>query len=227
MTGARSDRSAGLFVGSTPSIMVKVQSAGQTFSRLFANRRCQRLRAFLGEASSSSVVVRSGPARSRLGGDRGRDARAGRRARSQTRGRSAQGHAPRRFLRTQAVGVTTEIALKVRPAHLSASRVAMAVPVRTIGHNDAGIRPDERVELLSVAVLSDLQEHRLPGGRGPQRASIAPWAPAGLINMRRRRVQHGVVGAGTGRPTPRRCAGRSHRPRRSTGSRRTDHAPAQ
>ena len=35
-------------VGSTPSMVVKVQSAGQTLRRLLANWRCQRLRRFLG-----------------------------------------------------------------------------------------------------------------------------------------------------------------------------------
>jgi hypothetical protein len=54
MTGPRSARSAGLLVGSTPSMVVKVQSAGQTLSRLLANWRCQRLRRLLGEARWSS-----------------------------------------------------------------------------------------------------------------------------------------------------------------------------
>jgi len=53
MTGAWSARSAGLLVGSIPSISVKVQSAGQTLSRLFANRRCQRVRLLFGEAAWS------------------------------------------------------------------------------------------------------------------------------------------------------------------------------
>ena len=50
ITGPRSARSAGLLVGSTPSVVVKVQSAGQTLSRLFANCRCQRLRRLFGLA---------------------------------------------------------------------------------------------------------------------------------------------------------------------------------
>ena len=54
MTGARSARSAGLLVGSTPSMVVKVQSAGQTLSRLLANWRCQRVRRLFGLAASSS-----------------------------------------------------------------------------------------------------------------------------------------------------------------------------
>jgi hypothetical protein len=43
----------GLLVDSTPSTVLNVQSAGQTFRRLFANCRCQRLRARFGEAFSS------------------------------------------------------------------------------------------------------------------------------------------------------------------------------
>src|SRR3954447_15039422 len=54
MTGARSARSAGLLVGSTPSTVVKVHSAGHTLSRLLANRRCQRVGRLLGEAASSN-----------------------------------------------------------------------------------------------------------------------------------------------------------------------------
>ena len=86
MTGARSARSAGLLVGSTPSVVTKVQSAGQILSRLLANRRCQRVRLLLRLACSSSAVARFGSARSRPGGGRGRGARAGRRARRRTRG---------------------------------------------------------------------------------------------------------------------------------------------
>ena len=58
ITGPRSARSAGLLVGSTPSMVVKVQSAGQTLSRLLANWRCQRLRRLFGLACSSSVGAR-------------------------------------------------------------------------------------------------------------------------------------------------------------------------
>ena len=55
ITGPRSARSAGLLVGSTPATVTNVQSAGQTLSRLFANRRCQRVRLLFGEASWSSA----------------------------------------------------------------------------------------------------------------------------------------------------------------------------
>jgi hypothetical protein len=47
--------------------------------------------------------------------------------------------------------------------------------------------------LLAVAVLGDLQERRLRGGRGPQRAGIAARAPAGLIDMHRALIQHPVL----------------------------------
>ena len=67
----------------------------------------------------------------------------------------------------------------------------MAVAVPAIGDHDPRVRgADQRVEHLAVAVLGDLQEHRAGGVRGPQRASIALGAPAGLIDMHRRRLQH-------------------------------------
>ena len=67
MTGARSARSAGLLVGSTPWTVTNVQSAGQTLSRLLANGRCQRVRLLFGLASSRSCrsSVWSGSVRSR------------------------------------------------------------------------------------------------------------------------------------------------------------------
>ncbi len=54
MRGARARR--GCSSARRRRSVVKVQSAGQTLSRLFANRRCQRLRAFFGLASSSSCA---------------------------------------------------------------------------------------------------------------------------------------------------------------------------
>ena len=195
MTGARSARSAGLLVGSTPSMVVKVQSAGQTLSRLLANWRCQRLRAFFGEAPLEQ--------RAQLGLDR-RDlglesvavvmlvlvgAPGGEHAAGELEAVLAEG-----LLLAQAVGVAAEVALQVRPAHLALVGVEMAVAVPAVGDHDPGIAgADQRVELLAVAVLGDLQERRLRGGRGPQRAALAAGAPAGLIDMHRVLVQHPVL----------------------------------
>ena len=53
--------------------------------------------------------------------------------------------------------------------------------------------PIERVELFAVAVRGDLEERRARGGRGPQRATIAIGAPAGLIDMHRALVKNPVL----------------------------------
>ena len=117
MTGPRSARSAGSSVGSIPSMVVKVQSAGQTLSRLLANWRCQRLRRFLCEASGA---VAGGLGLDRLnlglGVAGGRGVRAGRCAGGEYlvgewRAPFAEG-----LLLGQPVGVAAEVALQVRPA---------------------------------------------------------------------------------------------------------------
>src|SRR5665811_351202 len=56
MTAPRRPRSASLLVGSTPSMSLKVQSAGQSLSRFRAKVRWRRLRALLSAASSSSAL---------------------------------------------------------------------------------------------------------------------------------------------------------------------------
>ena len=69
----------------------------------------------------------------------------------------------------------------------------MAKAVPAVRDHDPRIRADERVELLAVAVLGDLQERRLRGGRGPQRAPLTTGPPAGLIDMHRALIQHPVL----------------------------------
>ena len=92
------------------------------------------------------------------------------------------------------VGVAAEVALEVRPAHLAPVGVEMAVAVPAVGDHDPRVRgADQRVELLAVAVLGDLQERRARGGRGPQRAALTAGAPAGLIDMHRALVKHPVL----------------------------------
>ena len=94
----------------------------------------------------------------------------------------------------QAIGVAAEVALDVRPASLASGGVQMAVAVPAIGDHDPGVAgADQRVELLAVAVLGDLQEHGLWSGRGPQCTPSTPGAPAGLIDMYRVLVQHPVL----------------------------------
>ena len=70
----------------------------------------------------------------------------------------------------------------------------MAVAVPAVRDHDPWVAgADQRVELLAVAVLGDLQERRLRGGRGPQRASLTAGPPAGLIDMHRALIQHPVL----------------------------------
>ena len=65
--------------------------------------------------------------------------------------------------------VAAEIAVDVRPAHLTLVRVAVLKAVPAIGDDDPGVvGAHECVELLAVAMFGDLQESRLRGGRGPQ-----------------------------------------------------------
>jgi hypothetical protein len=98
------------------------------------------------------------------------------------------------LLLAQAVGVAAEVALQVRPAHLPLVGVEMAVAVPAVRDHDPWIGgADQRVELLAVAVLGDLQERRLRGGRGPQRAALTARAPPGLIDMHRALIKHPVL----------------------------------
>jgi putative component of toxin-antitoxin plasmid stabilization module len=71
--------------------------------------------------------------------------------------------------------------------------IEMAKAVPAVRDHDPRIRTDERVELLAVAVLGDLQERRLRGGRGPQRTPLTAGPPAGLIDMHRALIEHGVL----------------------------------
>jgi hypothetical protein len=81
----------------------------------------------------------------------------------------------------------------VRPAHLAPVRIQVLKATPAIRDHDPGIGADERVELLAVAVLGDLQERRLGGDRGPQRPALTTGPPARLIDVHRALVQHPVL----------------------------------
>ena len=67
-----------------------------------------------------------------------------------------------------------------------------AVPA--VRDHDPGVPgADQSVEPLAVAVLGDLQERRLWGGRGPQSAALTAGPPAGLIDVHRALIQHPVL----------------------------------
>src|SRR5438128_1034067 len=51
---------------------------------------------------------------------------------------------------------------------------------------------DQLFEAVAVAVGGDPEDRRLRRGRRPQRALLAPGAPAGLIDIERRGAEHGV-----------------------------------
>jgi len=98
------------------------------------------------------------------------------------------------LLLAKPVGVAAEVTLDVRPAHLPLAGITMAKAVPAVRDHDPGVvGADERVELLTVAVLGDLQERRLRSGRGPQRAALTAGSPAGLIDVHRLLVQHPVL----------------------------------
>ena len=213
MTGARSARSAGLLVGSTPSIGGEGPERGPDLEQVVGELPVPAVaRVLRARRPRAAAGVRSGSARSRPGVGGGRGARAGRRARRQnTLAGELEALLAEGLLLAQPVGVAAEVALEMRPAHLAAGRVEMAVAVPAIRDHDPGVAgADQRVELLAVAVLGDLQERRVGGGRGPQRAALTAGAPAGLIDMHRAPDQHPVLqAAGAGRPMRLRRAGRS------------------
>src|ERR1700758_5280563 len=115
-----------------------------------------------------------------------------------SRGESASGELvallAEALLLGQSLCVAAEVALNVRPAHLALAGVKVLVAVPAIGAHDPGVPgTDERVELLAVAMLGDLQERRPRGGRGPQRPALTTRAPAGLIDMHHALVKHPVL----------------------------------
>ena len=129
MTGPRRARSAGLLVGSIPSIVVKVQSAGQTLSRLLANRRCQRVRLLFGLACFEQLAE-FGLDRRDLGLEPGAvvvvvlvGAPRSEHAAGELEPVLAEG-----LLLGQAVRVAAKVAPDVRPAHLASCGVEMAKP---------------------------------------------------------------------------------------------------
>ena len=92
------------------------------------------------------------------------------------------------LLLAQPLAVAAKVALQMRPAHLPAVGVQAAVAVPAVRDHDPRIGgADQRGELLAVAVLGDLQKRHRGSGRGPQRASLTPGAPArkGFLSERK------------------------------------------
>ena len=187
MTGPRSERSAVLLVGSTPSTVTNVQRAGQILSRLLANLRWCLVFVFLGPACSSSVrssvwiggetaavlvFAEAGPGCEEAGG--------------QLEALLAEG-----LLGGESFGVTAEVALGMAPADLAAEGVEMAVGPAAVRAADPGeVLPDQLAQTVTVAISRDPEHRRPRGGRGRDRALLPGGRPAGLVEVDRRRLEH-------------------------------------
>jgi len=181
MTAPRRPRSAWLLVGSTPSISLKVQSAGQSLSRFLAKVRRWRLRALLSAASSSSALSSS------LSGA----IRSIRRARSASQRHSSQAAnsrpaifrpaAPNCFWAAARPSLWAVKSLQqVRPADLAALGLKSPVGPPAIRAGDAGeLLAEQRQQLALVPVGGDAQQRHPRGEGAPERALAAAQAPAG------------------------------------------------
>ena len=90
----------------------------------------------------------------------------------------------------QPLGVAVPVSLEMGPACLTALAVEMVIGPPAVRAHDPGEAADQLIEPVAVAVLCDPEDRRLGRGRGPQRAPLARRAPAGLIDVQRRRFQH-------------------------------------
>ena len=98
----------------------------------------------------------------------------------------------------ESFAVATKVALQMRPADLPPVRIEMLVAGPAVGDDDPRERADQLVELLAVAVLGDLKQRRVCGGRGPQRTRIAGGPPAGLVDVQRGLAEDPVPQPGVG-----------------------------
>src|SRR3954463_12221029 len=89
--------------------------------------------------------------------------------------------------------MAAEVALQMRPADLPRAGVQVLVSGPAVGDDDPWIRADQRVELLTVAVLGDPEQRGLGGGQRPQGAAVSGGSPSGLIDVQRRLIEHPVV----------------------------------
>ena len=63
--------------------------------------------------------------------------------------------------------MAAKVALDVRPAHLPVVRVKVLKATPAVRDDDPRVRADQRLELLAIAVLGDLEERRARAGQGP------------------------------------------------------------
>ena len=191
MTGPRSDRSAALLVGSTPSVVTNVQSAGQIFKRLLAKPRWYL---FLGVFRPASLDERAefGLDGCHLVGEPGAvlviaEAVPG----VEETTRELEALLAEEFLGGESFGVEAEVSLEVAPAGLAAFGVEVVVGPPAVGAADAGeLLAEELLEAVAVAVGGDPEDRRLGGSRGPERAVVPGGDPARLVDVDRRRAEN-------------------------------------
>src|SRR6266542_4165110 len=131
MTAPRRPRLARLLVGSTPSVWLKVQRAGQRLRRLRANGRWYLVLVLLREACSSSVrsFVWSGALTVLLELLPGVEQVV----------RDDQSGVSEVFLCAHPFAVGGEVAEQVRPADLAAGRVEVVVATPAVRADDPGV----------------------------------------------------------------------------------------
>lgn len=94
-----------------------------------------------------------------------------------------------RFLRSRAeVGVESEVATQVRPAHLPPLRLEAVVGAETVGADDAGeLVTGQPLQVLLATVGRDPQHRRLLAEGAPERARLAAEIPTGFVDVERSR----------------------------------------
>ena len=184
MTAPRRPRSAWLLVGSTPSVWVKVQSAGQRLSRFLANWRWYLVLGLLRAACSSSVRslclerrdLRLEPGAVAVGlvAVPGGEEVVG----------DLEAVAAELFLLGHAFAVGGEVAEQVGPAELPLARVEVVVAAPAVGADDPGeALAEQRPGLEAVAAGRDPEHRGAAGQRAPERPAAAGGLPAGLVDV--------------------------------------------
>ena len=191
MTGPRSDRSAALFVGWTPSTATNVQSAGQILRRLLAKPRWYLFFGVLRPACSTSVAE--------LGlGRRDVALEAGavlvvlevvpgvEHAACELEPLLAEG-----LLGGEPFCVEAKISLEMTPTRLAAFGVDVVVGPPAVGAADAGEPVAEQLgESVAVAVSGDPEDRRRGDGGRPEGAGRPGGRPAGLVDVDRGRPEN-------------------------------------
>src|SRR5215211_7209011 len=182
MTAPRRPRSAWLLVGSTPSVWVNVQSAGQRLRRFLANCRWYLVLGLLRAACSS--IVRSlfwsgavwawSRARILLVAVPGGEEVVG----------DPEARVAELFLLGHALAVGGEVSEQVGPAELAAGRVEVVVAAPAVRADDPGeALAEQRSGLEGVPAGRDPEHRGAAGQCAPERPTAAGGLPAGLVDV--------------------------------------------